>query len=48
MNKQHDDYKVIAYPKLQRVMALMLRSVQRKSMIHGLIDVDVRILAGCH
>jgi hypothetical protein len=49
MNKQHDDYKVIAYPKLRRVMALMLRSVQRKSMIHGLIDVDVtkaRVPAG--
>src|SRR6266851_267776 len=41
MNKQHDVYKVIPYPKLRRALALTLRSAQRKSMIHGLIDVDV-------
>jgi pyruvate/2-oxoglutarate dehydrogenase complex dihydrolipoamide acyltransferase (E2) component len=41
MNKQHNDYKVIPYPKLRRALALTLRSAQRKSMIHGLIDVDV-------
>lgn len=41
MNKQHADYKVIPYPKLRRAMTLTLRSVQHKSMIHGLIDVDV-------
>ncbi len=41
MNKQHDVYEVIPYPKLRRALAVTLRSVQRKSMIHGLIDVDV-------
>jgi pyruvate/2-oxoglutarate dehydrogenase complex dihydrolipoamide acyltransferase (E2) component len=41
MNKQHNDYKVIPYPKLRRVLALMYRSVQRKPMTHGLIEVDV-------
>ena len=41
MNKQHDDYQVIPYPKLRRALALTLRSAQRKPMIHGLIEVDV-------
>jgi pyruvate/2-oxoglutarate dehydrogenase complex dihydrolipoamide acyltransferase (E2) component len=41
MNKQHDDYKVIPYSKLRRVLAVMYRSVQRKPMTHGLIEVDV-------
>jgi pyruvate/2-oxoglutarate dehydrogenase complex dihydrolipoamide acyltransferase (E2) component len=41
MKKQHDDYKVIPYPKLRRALSLMLRSTQSKPMIHGLIDVDV-------
>jgi hypothetical protein len=41
MNKHHDDYKVIPYPKLRRALAITLRSAQHKSMIHGLIDVDV-------
>jgi pyruvate/2-oxoglutarate dehydrogenase complex dihydrolipoamide acyltransferase (E2) component len=41
MNKQHDDYKMVPYPKLRRVLALMYRSVQRKPMTHGLTEVDV-------
>src|SRR5712692_7660298 len=41
MNKQHDVYEVIPYPKLRRALAVALRSAQRKSMIHALIDVDV-------
>jgi pyruvate/2-oxoglutarate dehydrogenase complex dihydrolipoamide acyltransferase (E2) component len=41
MNEQHDDYKVIPYPKLRLALALTLRSVQRKPMIHGLLEVDV-------
>jgi pyruvate/2-oxoglutarate dehydrogenase complex dihydrolipoamide acyltransferase (E2) component len=41
MKKQHADYKVVPYPKLRRVLALTLRSAQRKSMIRGLIEVDV-------
>jgi hypothetical protein len=51
MNKQPHDYKVIPYPKLRRALALTLRSAQRKSMIHGLIEVDVtsaRMAAGPH
>jgi pyruvate/2-oxoglutarate dehydrogenase complex dihydrolipoamide acyltransferase (E2) component len=41
MKKSHNDYKVVPYPKIRRAMAITLRSVQHKSMIHGLIDVDV-------
>jgi pyruvate/2-oxoglutarate dehydrogenase complex dihydrolipoamide acyltransferase (E2) component len=41
MKKKHHDYEVVPYSKLRRVMAVTLRSAQRKSMIHGLIEVDV-------
>ena len=41
MKKQHDDYQVVPYPKLRRVLEIMLRSVQSKPMIHGLLEVDV-------
>jgi pyruvate/2-oxoglutarate dehydrogenase complex dihydrolipoamide acyltransferase (E2) component len=41
VNKQHSDYKVVPYPKLRRALAVMYRSVRRKPMIHGLIEVDV-------
>jgi hypothetical protein len=41
MKRQQQDFEVVPYSKLQRVMALTLRSAQRKPMIHGLIEVDV-------
>ena len=41
MKKKHNDYEVVPYSKLRRVMAVTLRSAQRKPMIHGLIEVDV-------
>jgi pyruvate/2-oxoglutarate dehydrogenase complex dihydrolipoamide acyltransferase (E2) component len=41
MNTRQHDYEVVAYPKLRRVLALMYPSVQRKPMIHGLLEVDV-------
>src|SRR6266581_286458 len=41
MKKKHNDYQVAPYSKLRRVMAVTLRSAQRKPMIHGLIEVDV-------
>ena len=41
MKKQQQDFEVVPYSKLRRVMALTLRSAQRKPMIHGLIEVDV-------
>jgi pyruvate/2-oxoglutarate dehydrogenase complex dihydrolipoamide acyltransferase (E2) component len=41
MKQQHVDYQVVPYPKLRRIIAVMLRSFQRKPMIHGLLEVDV-------
>ena len=41
MKQQHVDYQVVPYPKLRRILATFLRSVQHKPMIHGLIEVDV-------
>jgi pyruvate/2-oxoglutarate dehydrogenase complex dihydrolipoamide acyltransferase (E2) component len=41
MSTHHDGYREVPYPKLRRALALMYRSVQRKHMVHGLIEVDV-------
>jgi pyruvate/2-oxoglutarate dehydrogenase complex dihydrolipoamide acyltransferase (E2) component len=41
VNKQQYDGKVVPYPKLRRVLEIMYPSVQRKPMIHGLLEVDV-------
>jgi pyruvate/2-oxoglutarate dehydrogenase complex dihydrolipoamide acyltransferase (E2) component len=41
LNKQHDIYKVVPYSKLRRGLAITLRSAKRKSIIHGLFEVDV-------
>ena len=41
MNKHHDDYQVVPYPKLRRLLAVMLRALQRKPMMHFLLEVDV-------
>jgi pyruvate/2-oxoglutarate dehydrogenase complex dihydrolipoamide acyltransferase (E2) component len=34
-------YTEVPYPKLRRELSIMVRSVRRKHMIHGLIEVDV-------
>ena len=41
MKQKHADYKMVSYPKIRRFMADARRSVQRKPMMHGLIEVDV-------
>ena len=41
MKKRQHDYEVVPYSKLRRVLAITLRSAQRKSMVRGLIEVDV-------
>src|ERR1051326_389622 len=41
MNKQHNDYKVVPYSKVRRMMAVTLRSAQSMPMTHGLLEVDV-------
>ncbi len=40
-NKQHADYQVVPYPKLRRLLAVMLHALQRKPMMHFLLEVDV-------
>jgi chloramphenicol O-acetyltransferase len=46
-NKQHDDYKVVPYPKIRRLLAVMLRALQRKPMMHFLLEVDVTRARAC-
>jgi pyruvate/2-oxoglutarate dehydrogenase complex dihydrolipoamide acyltransferase (E2) component len=41
MKQQHTDYQVVPYTKVRRLEAIAYRSVQHKSMMHGLIEVDV-------
>ncbi len=41
MNKQHDDYEVVPYPKIRRVLGAMYPSIRHRPMIHGLLEVDV-------
>ena len=41
MKQKHADYQVVSYPKIRRFMAAARRSVPHKSMMHGLIEVDV-------
>jgi len=41
MKQQHADYQVVPYPKLRRLEAIAYHSVQHKSMMHGLLEVDV-------
>lgn len=41
MRQQHADYQVAPYPKIRRFTAAAYRSVQRKPMMHGLLEVDV-------
>lgn len=40
-NKQLPDYQVVPYPKLRRLLAVMLRALQRTPMLHFLLEVDV-------
>jgi pyruvate/2-oxoglutarate dehydrogenase complex dihydrolipoamide acyltransferase (E2) component len=40
-NKQQTNYQVVLYPKLRRLLAVMLRALQRKPMMHFLLEVDV-------
>lgn len=41
MKQKRDNYRLVPYPKIRRVLAVMLRSARRTPMIHGLIEVDV-------
>jgi pyruvate/2-oxoglutarate dehydrogenase complex dihydrolipoamide acyltransferase (E2) component len=41
MKQNNDDYQVVPYLKFRRFEAVVLRSLQHKPMMHGLIEVDV-------
>jgi pyruvate/2-oxoglutarate dehydrogenase complex dihydrolipoamide acyltransferase (E2) component len=41
MKRKHQDFKLVPFPKMRRVLSAMLRSVQRKHMMHGLVEMDV-------
>ncbi len=41
MKQKHAGYKMAPFPKFRRFEAVMLRSIQRMPMIHGLLEVDV-------
>ena len=41
MKQNNDDYQVVPYPKDRRAAAVLYSTVQRKPMMHGLIEVDV-------
>jgi pyruvate/2-oxoglutarate dehydrogenase complex dihydrolipoamide acyltransferase (E2) component len=41
MKKNRHDFKLMPYPKMRRLLSTMLRTVQRKHMMHGLVEMDV-------
>jgi pyruvate/2-oxoglutarate dehydrogenase complex dihydrolipoamide acyltransferase (E2) component len=41
MKQKHADYRLVPYSKVRRLEAIAYRSVQHKSMMHGLLEVDV-------
>ncbi len=41
MKQNHAVYQMATFPKFRRFEAIMLRSIQRMPMIHGLLEVDV-------
>ena len=41
MKKNHNDYKIVPYPKIRRVYSDQPREVQRKHIFHALVEVDV-------
>lgn len=41
MNKQHDGYEVIQFPRMRRLETNLARMTRRKNLIRGLVEVDV-------
>ncbi len=41
MKRKQQDFKVVPFPKMRRVLSVMLRSAQRKNMMHGLVEMDI-------
>jgi len=43
MKTKHQDFEIVPFPKMRRVLSVMLRSAQRKNMMHGLVEMDITI-----
>ena len=41
MKSKYQDYIVVPFPKMRRVLSVMLRSAQHKNMMHGLVEMDI-------
>lgn len=41
MKRNHSDYKLVPFPTMRRVLSAMLSIVQRKHMMHGLVEMDI-------
>ena len=41
MKRKYQDFKLVPFPKMRRVLSIMLSSVQRKNMMHGLVEMDI-------
>ncbi len=41
LKNKHQDFKLVKYPKMRRVLSAMLSTVQHKHMMHGLVEMDV-------
>ncbi|MGZ3610351.1 MAG: 2-oxo acid dehydrogenase subunit E2 [Ktedonobacteraceae bacterium] len=41
MNRKYQDFTIVPFPKMRRVLSFMLRSAQRKNMMHGLVEMDI-------
>jgi pyruvate/2-oxoglutarate dehydrogenase complex dihydrolipoamide acyltransferase (E2) component len=41
MKRKHTDFKIVPFPRMRRVLSVMLRSAQRKNMMHGLVEMDI-------
>lgn len=41
MKTKHLDFTIASFPKMRRVLSVMLHSVQRKNMMHGLVEMDI-------
>jgi pyruvate/2-oxoglutarate dehydrogenase complex dihydrolipoamide acyltransferase (E2) component len=41
MKRKYQDFKLVPFPKMRRVLSIMLSSVRRKNMMHGLVEMDL-------
>ncbi len=41
MKRKQQDFTIVPFPKMRRVLSAMLRSAQHKNMMHGLVEMDI-------